>query len=47
VITPEHPFWDAERERTGEPVPDGFEFSSDTNDRWLSELEVLGLAKAA
>lgn len=47
VITPEHPFWDTEGRRSGTPVPDGFEFSSDTNDRWLTADELLGLTAQA
>jgi UDP-N-acetylglucosamine 4,6-dehydratase len=47
VIEPEHSFWGAANWTDGEPVPDGFEFSSDKNDRWLSEHELLRLAKAA
>jgi UDP-N-acetylglucosamine 4,6-dehydratase len=47
VITPEHPFWDTDRPLVGEPLSDGFEFSSDTNDRWLTADELLGLAAQA
>jgi UDP-N-acetylglucosamine 4,6-dehydratase len=47
VITPEHPFWDTTRAQTGTALPDGFEFSSDSNDRWLTADELLGLAAAA
>lgn len=44
VIQPEHAFWDLEKEVAGTPLPSGFEFSSDKNDRWLSGEELLGLA---
>ena len=47
VITPEHPFWDTTRTQIGTSLPDGFEFSSDSNDRWLTADELLGLAAAA
>ncbi len=48
VIQPEHPFWDLnDRRHDGAPLPDGFEFSSDNNDRWLTADELLGLAAAA
>jgi UDP-N-acetylglucosamine 4,6-dehydratase len=47
VIWPEHPFWDTDRPQLGAPVPDGFEFSSDSNDRWLTADELLGLAAQA
>jgi UDP-N-acetylglucosamine 4,6-dehydratase len=47
VITPEHSFWDTDRVKVGTPLADGFEFSSDNNDRWLTADELLGLAAAA
>ena len=43
VIQPLFPWWDAEafrRERGGRPCPDGFCYSSDANDRWLSVEEL-------
>ena len=47
VINPEHPFWDLELPEVGTPLPSGFEFSSDSNDRWLTADELLGLAAVA
>jgi UDP-N-acetylglucosamine 4,6-dehydratase len=47
VIRPEHAFWDAEWPELGGSLPDDFTFSSDTNDRWLTADELLGLAAAA
>lgn len=47
VIKPEHPTWDPSWHHGGEPLPDGFEFASHTNDRWLTPEELLGLAEAA
>jgi UDP-N-acetylglucosamine 4,6-dehydratase len=47
VIYPEHSFWDLEPAEAGLPLPSGFEFSSDTNDRWLTADDLLGLAAAA
>jgi UDP-N-acetylglucosamine 4,6-dehydratase len=47
VIKPEHPSWDANWHATGQALPDGFEFASHTNDRWLTAEELLGLADAA
>jgi UDP-N-acetylglucosamine 4,6-dehydratase (inverting) len=47
VIKPEHQWWGETNWKNGEPLPAGFEFSSDTNDRWLTELDALRLAKAA
>ena len=36
VIPPQHPWWRASNWKTGEPVKDGFRFSSDTNTQWLT-----------
>ena len=36
VIYPEFPLWRAEPYTGGTPVADGFRYSSDTNDEWLS-----------
>jgi UDP-N-acetylglucosamine 4,6-dehydratase len=47
VIRPEHPFWNLDSPDVGTPLPGGFEFSSDSNDRWLTADELLGLAAAA
>jgi UDP-N-acetylglucosamine 4,6-dehydratase len=47
VIKPENPTWDANWHDAGEPLPEGFEYASDTNDRWLTAEELLGLAAAA
>ena len=44
VVLPEHPWWvDNPKWVDGEPLDDGFVYSSETNDRWLSkdELSVL------
>jgi UDP-N-acetylglucosamine 4,6-dehydratase len=43
VIQPAHPWWKSENWANARPLPDGFRYSSDTNDRWLtrSELEEL------
>ena len=43
VIQPSHPFWDAEVYRKlkgGKPCPDGFRYSSDANECWLSVDEL-------
>ncbi len=41
VVLPEHPWW-AEKPRwiDGKPLGDGFVYSSDTNDRWLTSDEL-------
>ncbi|HTR33583.1 MAG TPA: UDP-N-acetylglucosamine 4,6-dehydratase (inverting) [Gaiellaceae bacterium] len=47
VILPEHAFWNTGIQGDGAPIADEFEFSSHTNDRWLTGDELLGLVKAA
>jgi len=47
VIKPEHAWWGDPNWTEGAPLPDGFEYSSDTNDEWLSEHELIRLSKAA
>ncbi len=43
VIQPSHPWWKSENWVHARRLPEGFRYSSDTNDRWLtqSELEAL------
>ena len=36
VILPEHSWWGQENWVSAKPLPDGFTFASDINDRWLS-----------
>lgn len=44
VITPAHQFWTVRAEPRGECYcPDGFSYSSDTNDRWLTSEEIAAL----
>ncbi len=41
VVLPEHPWWTQEpRWIDGKPLADGFVYSSDSNDRWLSSDEL-------
>jgi UDP-N-acetylglucosamine 4,6-dehydratase len=51
VVLPEHPWWDSKRSGIeGRDVPDGFTYSSDNNDVWLTVDELrtlLGEAPAA
>jgi UDP-N-acetylglucosamine 4,6-dehydratase len=46
VIQPAFPWWSDELayENGGRPVPEGFVYASDTNDRWLSVDELRALA---
>jgi UDP-N-acetylglucosamine 4,6-dehydratase len=40
VIQPQFPWWGAENWTGGKRLPDGFRYSSDTNDRWLAVPEL-------
>lgn len=41
VVLPDHPWWEREHPwMEGKPVPDGFVYSSETNDRWLTGDEL-------
>jgi UDP-N-acetylglucosamine 4,6-dehydratase/5-epimerase len=46
VIQPEHPWWGRDNWVKGERLPDGFAFTSDTNERWLSISELRRMAEA-
>jgi len=43
VIKPKFPWWDGANWKQGRPCPDGFQYSSDMNDRWLSKQEMRAL----
>jgi UDP-N-acetylglucosamine 4,6-dehydratase len=49
VIQPVHPWWKSEHWVHGRRLPEGFRYSSDTNDRWLTrrELEELVAPEAS
>jgi len=40
VIEPEHPFWGKDNFRDGTLPPEGFRYTSDGNDKWLTEDEI-------
>jgi UDP-N-acetylglucosamine 4,6-dehydratase len=40
VIQPVHPWWEPANWSHGTPLPDGFKFASDKNDRWLTVEEL-------
>jgi UDP-N-acetylglucosamine 4,6-dehydratase/5-epimerase len=44
VILPHLASWVSSMPERGEPLPDGFRFASDTNDRWLSEDDLHVMA---
>lgn len=45
VIEPEHPFWDKQNIMGGKPLPEGFRYTSDNNDKWLSKEELMKIIK--
>jgi UDP-N-acetylglucosamine 4,6-dehydratase len=46
VVVPEHMWWDERGVQVpGRPVPEGFVYSSDGNDWWLSAEELGGLLR--
>lgn len=40
IIKPSHPWWSAENWIHGKPLPDGFRYSSDTNEQWLTRRQL-------
>jgi len=40
IIEPEHPFWAGDRIKDGKPLSEGFRYTSDNNDWWLSKDEL-------
>lgn len=43
VVLPESAPWGKLTDWQGEPLPDGFEYSSGTNDHWLTDDELVGM----
>jgi UDP-N-acetylglucosamine 4,6-dehydratase len=44
VVLPEHPWWDGKGSNLeGRPVPDGFSYTSDSNDVWLTVADLQAL----
>lgn len=41
VIEPEHPFWDKNNFNDEKSLPEGFRYTSDNNDKWLTEDEIV------
>lgn len=40
AVEPEHPFWNKENFNGGKVPPEGFRYTSDNNDRWLTEADL-------
>lgn len=48
VVLPEHPWWEEGGPKVkGTSLPDGFSYTSDINDRWLTADELSGLLRFA
>ena len=45
IIKPSFPWWNSNNYAEGKAVPDGFKYSSDTNDKWLTINELRKLIK--
>jgi UDP-N-acetylglucosamine 4,6-dehydratase len=43
VINPVHPWWTSNGALHGKPITGDFAYASDTNTRWLTRDEILGL----
>src|SRR5215831_7726046 len=43
VIQPSHPWWHRENWGNGKPLPEGFRYTSDSNERWLTNRELQEL----
>jgi UDP-N-acetylglucosamine 4,6-dehydratase len=46
LIEPEHPFWKKDNYMEGTQLPDGFRYTSDTNDQWLTREELKNMVDA-
>jgi len=46
VIEPEHPFWKKDHFKGGTPLPEGFKYTSNTNDQWLTGEELKKMVAA-
>ena len=45
VVEPEHPFWNGVKGPGGQQMTEGFEYRSDTNQRWLRPEELMSYTK--
>jgi UDP-N-acetylglucosamine 4,6-dehydratase len=47
VIQPAHPWWKSENWPNAKPLPEGFRYSSDNNEQWLTRCELEELVGPA
>ena len=45
VIKPLFPWWSSEGWEMGQPVPEGFRYTSDTNSEWLTGAQLRALVE--
>jgi len=45
IIEPEYPFWDRGNFKEGKRLPDGFEYTSNTNDKWITKKQMKDFLK--
>jgi len=45
VIMPDHPWWSYGNYKDGNKLPDGFRYTSDSNEHWLTEKELQKMLK--
>jgi len=45
VIEPEYPFWRQDNFKEGKPLPEGFQYTSDTNNWWLTKEDLKNMLK--
>jgi UDP-N-acetylglucosamine 4,6-dehydratase len=45
LIEPEHPFWNVNNLKEGKVLPDGFRYTSENNDKWLTKGELMKIIK--
>jgi len=43
IVQPVHPWWSSNNWQNGKPLRDGFRYTSDTNDAWLSPKELRSI----
>jgi FlaA1/EpsC-like NDP-sugar epimerase len=41
IIEPEFPFWNKKNHVNGKSLPEGYRYSSDINDKWLTKEELI------
>jgi UDP-N-acetylglucosamine 4,6-dehydratase len=45
IIEPEHLWWERDNWKEGRPLPSGFRYTSETNDRWLTSAQLRKMAE--